>query len=51
MSKKFEQKLIAIVLILISIVTIPLVDNDATFALLMVPFGLYLLFTRKIWIY
>lgn len=50
MSKKLEQKLLAIALILISIITIPL-DNDITFAIIMVPFGLYLLFTRKIWIY
>lgn len=51
MSKKLEQKLLAIALILISIITIPLVGNDITFAIIMVPFGLYLLFTRKIWIY
>lgn len=45
-----RQKIDALLLILAGIVSIPACGNDGTFALLIVPIGVHLLFTRKCWI-
>ena len=45
-----KQKIYALVLILLSIIMIPLMNGDATFALFMVPCMVYLFFSKKYWI-
>lgn len=44
-----KQKLAALALIILSIVTIPMADGDATFTLFAIPVGLGLLFTKEVW--
>lgn len=45
-----KQKLMGLLFLLIGIVSVPICDMDATFALLAVPAGLFLIFAKKIYI-
>lgn len=49
-TKKAEQKLMGVVMILICAI-VTLADQDATAAVLLVPLGLWMLFTKEIVIY
>lgn len=42
-----KQKLIGLAVIILSIIAVPINDGDATFALITVPIGLYVLFSKK----
>lgn len=44
-----RQKINALLLILAGIISVPICDNDGTFALFIVPIGVYLLFTKEYW--
>lgn len=48
--KMLKQKVNGLIVVLISLATVP-IDNDITFAVLGVPFGLYLMFTKEYWMY
>ena len=43
----FIQRAAGLLLILLSVLAVPVLDNDATFCLITVPIGLGLLFTKK----
>ena len=51
MNKMLLQKLFALYFIVFGILTVPLCDMDVTGAVLFVPIGIYLLVTKKCWIY
>lgn len=46
-----KQKIIGAVLIIVSVVSAILLDGDITAAILMVPMGIYLIFSKTNWIY
>ena len=43
----FIQRAAGLLLILLSVLAVPVLDNDATYCLITVPIGLGLLFTKK----
>jgi hypothetical protein len=48
--RRLKQKLSGLLLVIISLVTIPINEYDATAALFLVPLGLYLIFTKEQWV-
>lgn len=46
----WRQKIIAVIAFLLSILTIPMLDGDATFAAFVMPILLYVFFSRRRWI-
>lgn len=45
-----KQKLYALLMIVLSAVTVPLLDGDATFAVFMIPCMIYMFFSKQYWI-
>lgn len=45
-----KQKLYALLMIVLSALTVPLLDGDATFAVFMIPFMIYMFFSKQYWI-
>lgn len=45
-----KQKLYALLMIVLSAVTIPLLDGDATFAVFTIPCMIYMFFSKQYWI-
>lgn len=45
-----KQKILAVVMIILSIFTVFILDGDATFAAVMIPLMVYLLFTKEYWL-
>ena len=48
--RMLQQKLYALILLFVGIVSVPICDNDGTFAVFMVPIAIYLFFTREDWL-
>ena len=46
-----KQKLIGLLFVILGIISVPLCDMDVTAALLLVPFGVYLMCTKEYWLY
>lgn len=46
-----KQRIYALIMIIISAATIPFLDGDATFAVMMIPAMLYMLFSKEYWLY
>lgn len=44
------QKIYSVIIILLALLTIIILDGDSTFALLIIPVGLYTLFSKKYWL-
>lgn len=45
-----KQKLYALLMIVLSAITVPLLDGDATFAVFMIPCMIYMFFSKQYWI-
>lgn len=45
-----KQKLYALLMIVLSVVIVTLLDGDATFAVFMIPFMIYMFFSKQYWI-
>ncbi len=45
-----KQKLIGIAMLLLTAVSWIVLDGDATIGILYVPIGIYLIFTKKMWV-
>lgn len=46
----WKQRIYALIMIFISAATIPALEGDATFAVLMIPVMIYMLFSKQYWL-